>query len=129
MPKTTSCVKASSKVLSFLSDCFQAISYRVPTSVVSSADISVKLNEKVKKEQIIEVFKKRARNQKFKIFYNNFEPLVSTDFIGSEYSCIIDHRWTEVNKHNYLKLVLWYDNEWGYSCRTVDLARYISDRI
>lgn len=129
IPKTTSCIKASGRVLRFLNERFQALSYRVPTMVVSSADISVKLNKKTNKTEIIELFKEKQKNQRYKIFYNNFEPLVSTDFEASEYSAIIDHRWTDINSFNYLKIVLWYDNEWGYSCRVVDLAKYIEEKL
>lgn len=129
IPKTTSCVRASEKILDFLNGKFQAFSYRVPTPIVSSADISVKLTKKTCVDEVVKFFQQKEKEQKYNIFYNNFEPLVSTDFIGSEYSAIIDHRWTAINKFNYLKLVLWYDNEWGYSCRVVDLVKYIEGKI
>lgn len=129
IPKTTSCIKASAKVLDFLSGRFQAFSYRVPTSIVSSADMSVKLNKKASRGDVIKLFEQKQKQQRYNVFCNNFEPLVSTDFIGSEFSAIIDHRWTEVNGSNYLKLVVWYDNEWGYSCRVVDLVKYIEGKI
>jgi len=125
IPKPTSCIDASCKILDFLKGKFLSLSFRVPTAIVSTADISVKLNKKVTKEEIVNLFKKEQENQKFKIFYNNTEPLVSTDFVGSDYSAIIDHRWTMVNESNYLKMILWYDNEWGYSSRAVDLIKEI----
>jgi len=125
IPKTTSCIRASSRVLDFLDNRFQCLSFRVPTPIVSCADISVKLTRPVTKEQIIETFMEEEKNQEFHVFCNNFEPLISTDFTGSDYSAIIDHRWTEVNQFNYVKLILWYDNEWGYSSRVVDLVGYI----
>ena len=108
---------------------FQALSFRVPTSIVSTADISVKLKNQANKDSIIEIFKQKERNQKLNIFKNNFDPLISTDFIKSEYSAIIDHRWTTINDSNYLKLVLWYDNEWGYSSRVVDTVNLLSKYI
>lgn len=125
MPKPTTTVDAASKILKFLKGKFYSFSYRVPTATVSSSDISVKLNKKAGKEDVIKLFKEEENKQKLKIFYNNFDPLVSIDFKGMEYSAIIDHRWTAINDGNYLKLILWYDNEWGYSCRVVDLMNYL----
>jgi len=128
MPKPTSTVTAACKVLKALDHKFHSFSYRVPTATVSSSDISVKLNKKVTKEEVVEMFKRMEQKQKLKIFYNNFDPLVSIDFKGMEHSAIIDHRWTTINDGNYLKLILWYDNEWGYSCRVVDMVNYIFDK-
>jgi len=127
IPKTTSCIAASSKVLDFLSNKFQCLSFRVPTPIISTADISVKLHKSTTKEEIIGIFLEEEKNQKFNIFYNNFEPLISTDFTGFDCSVVIDHRWTELNQFDYVKLILWYDNEWGYSSRVVDLVGYIGN--
>ena len=74
----------------------------------------------------MELFKNYSLNQKYQIVSNNFDPLISTDFIKSEYSAIIDHRWTQINESNYLKLILWYDNEWGYSSRIIDAVKLLS---
>ena len=127
IPKTTSCISASSKVLDFLDNKFQCLSYRIPTPLVSSADVSVKLEKKTTKQDVIELFKAEQSSQKIHVFHNNFEPLVSKDFVGMDYSVILDHRWTAINQFNYLKLILWYDNEWGYGSRVVDLVRYIEN--
>jgi len=129
IPKTTSVIRASAKVLGYLSEKFQALSFRVPTSIVSTADISVKLKTDTDKNDIINIFYQAEKKQKYKIIKNNTDPLISTDFIKSDYSAIIDHRWTQINNSNYLKLVLWYDNEWGYSSRVVDLVRIITMNI
>ena len=128
IPKTTSAIRASGKVLEYLNDKFQSLSFRVPTSIVSTADISVKIESHVNKEEIVDLFKKEEEEQNLKIYKNNFDPLISTDFVKSEYSAIIDHRWTDINESNYLKLVLWYDNEWGYSSRVVDLVKVLEKR-
>ena len=128
LPKPTTTVMAASKVLKFLEGKFYSFSYRIPTAAVCSSDVSVKLNKKVTKEEVINLFKEEERKQKFKIFYNNFEPLVSIDFKGMEHSVIVDQRWTAVNDGNYLKLILWYDNEWGYSSRVVDLVNYMFEK-
>lgn len=129
IPKTTSAVSASCKVLKHLTGKFLSTSFRIPTMVVSAADLSVQLRNKVTAEEIRKTFEEEEKAQTWKIFYNNTEALVSADFTGSEYSAIVDHRWIMVNEHNYLKLVLWYDNEWGYSCRVVDLAAFLGDRL
>ena len=129
IPKPTSCVAASCKALPFLEGKFLSLSYRVPTAIVSSIDISVKLKKKTTKENVITLFQKKEKEQRWKLFHNNIEPLVSIDFVGEEYSTVIDHRWTMLNESNYLKLVLWYDNEWGYSCRVVDLVKYLEKNL
>ena len=125
IPKTTSALRASAKVLDFLIDKFQSLSFRVPTPIVSTADISVKLKKNSDINDIINIFNVAEKKQKLNIIKNNTDPLISTDFIRSDYSAIIDHRWTQLNDSNYLKLILWYDNEWGYSCRVVDLVKII----
>ena len=127
IPKTTSAIRASTKVLDFLDDKFQSLSFRVPTSIVSTADISVKLKRQTNKNDILNMFNTAEQKQKFNIIKNNTDPLISTDFIGSNYSAILDHRWTQINGSNYLKMILWYDNEWGYSYRVVDLVKLISE--
>lgn len=127
IPKPTSCITATCMVLPFLKNKFLSMSYRIPTTIVSSCDISVKLNNPATKEIITWIFNRQQKQQKYKIFYNNVEPLVSIDFAKSDYSAIVDHRWTMVNGDNYVKMVLWYDNEWGYSCRVVDLVNYIGE--
>lgn len=125
IPKTTSAVSATCKVLKQLTGRFLSLSYRVPTMIVSSSDISVKLNKQTNAETIKQLFIAEAEKQQLNIFYNTDEGLVSIDFIGSEYSSIIDHRWIMMNDANYLKMILWYDNEWGYSSRVVDLVNYL----
>lgn len=127
IPKTTSAITSSCKVLKNLRGRFLSMSYRVPTTIVTSADLSVKLKKPVSIDLIKAIFEEEERNQKWKIFHNSKEALVSTDFCGSEYSVIIDHRWIMRNSENYIKLVLWYDNEWGYSSRIVDLVEYIGN--
>jgi len=77
---------------------------------------------------VIEIFKEIEMVQSFKVIKNNIEPLVSLDFLQSDYSAIIDHRWTDVVNGNLLKMVLWYDNECGYSSRVVDQVHNVSER-
>lgn len=126
IPKPTSAITATCKVVAGL--CSQSIisfSYRTPTAIVGSADITLNLSRPTTKEEVIRLFTDLERQQKWKIYHNNIEPLVSLDFLGSPYSAIIDHRWTEIVNGKLLKLVLWYDNEWGYANRVCDIAKFI----
>ena len=104
-------------------------SYRIPTSIVCSADLSLTLNYKASKTEIINLFTDLQRKQNYNIFQNITDPLVSLDFLRTSYSCNIDHRWTEVLDDHFLKLVLWYDNEWGYSLRVIDVITYIDSKL
>lgn len=128
LPKPTTAVDATCKILQFLKGKFFSFSYRVPTATVSSCDISVKLKKKTTVEEIKQLFEAEVKKQKLKILHNNYEPLVSIDFKGMEYSAIIDQRWTAVIDGNYLKLILWYDNEWGYSSRVIDLVNFLFEK-
>ncbi|MDL2123258.1 MAG: aldehyde dehydrogenase [Deltaproteobacteria bacterium] len=128
IPKTTSAISASCKVLKQLTGKFLCLSFRVPTLIVGSADISVKLNKDAEVDTIKEIFEQEEKKQDLKIFRNHDEGLVSADFIASDCSSNIDHRWTMMNDANYLKMILWYDNEWGYSSRVVDLVRYLGSQ-
>jgi len=125
LPKPTSCVSATCKILKSLKGKFECFSYRAPTPIVSTANIHIKLKEHPSKEQIIALFTEAEKKQRWKIFSNNFDPLVSIDFKGNEHSAIVDHRWTTINEFGYARLVLWYDNEQGYSSRVLDLADYL----
>lgn len=115
IPKTTTMGSILPKILPELAGKLITYSYRVPTSKVCSADISLILERPVSKEKMIDFLKTLSSD----IISVNEEKLISTDFGGSAVSCIIDLNWVEVNK-NMLKLVLWYDNEWGYSSRVAD---------
>jgi glyceraldehyde 3-phosphate dehydrogenase len=127
IPKTTTCVKATCQVLPEMENKFMSVSYRVPTMIVSSADISIKLKKKVIVEDLISLFTEAQKKQKFEVIYNSYEALTAIDFRKSRYSANIDHRWTMVNSESYCKLILWYDNEWGYSCRVNDLVTCIGN--
>ena len=124
IPKNTSAISASCKVLPNLKGKFLAHSYRVPTSIVSSADITIGLKKDVNYENFLNFLNKLQAHNPTTISINS-DALVSSDFIKSSHSAIIDKRFLNV-KDNYVKLMLWYDNEWGYSSRVVDLMNYIS---
>ncbi len=125
IPKNTSAIKATYKVLPEINGKFIANSYRVPTNVVSSADLTIKIKENINLAQIKDMFMNFEERYPG-IINNNFEALVSSDFIGSEFAATIDHRFLKV-MNNYVKLICWYDNEWGYSSKVVDLISHISN--
>jgi glyceraldehyde 3-phosphate dehydrogenase len=127
IPKPTSAVEAACKVLKNvdLKD-IGSFSYRTPLPIVCSADITLNLRNTINRNDIITQLEKAEQKQVWPIFLNNIDPLVSSDFKQSDYSAILDHRWTDVIGGTMLKLVLWYDNEWGYASRVVDQVAYIA---
>ncbi|RBH46041.1 aldehyde dehydrogenase, partial [Pseudomonas sp. MWU13-2860] len=125
-PKTTSAVKAADAVLPGLSQRLQAPSYRVPTSIVSSAVLNVELKQTASPQELSALLRYAEQKQHLPILRNSSDPLVSHDYLGSPYSAIVDQRWTEVQHERHARLLYWYDNEWGYSSRVVDLVALIA---
>jgi glyceraldehyde 3-phosphate dehydrogenase len=93
---------------------------------VGAINVSLFTKEKSTKNEIIELFKEYEKNQNFPIVLNNFEPLVSSDFKKEKFTTIIDHRYTDVI-NNMIKLLVWYDNEWGYASKVVEILKYYKD--
>lgn len=123
VPTTTGASKAAAKAIPSLVGKFNGLSVRVPTPVVSLSDITAVVKRDVTKEEINEIFKKAAKEPYFEgILDVSEEPLVSCDFRGNSHSCIVDLPLTDVVGGNLIKVVAWYDNEWGYSNRLVELA-------
>lgn len=123
VPTTTGASKATALTIPSLKDKFNGLSVRVPTPVVSLSDITAVLKRDVTKEEINEVFKNAAKEPYYEgILGVTEEELVSTDFRGSAYSSIVDLNLTDVVGGNLIKVVAWYDNEWGYSNRLVELT-------
>lgn len=124
VPTTTGASKAAAKTIPSLEGKFNGLSVRVPTPVVSLADITAILKvESVTREDLIKTFKKAAKEPYFEgILGVTEEELVSSDFIGNPHSCVIDLPLIDVVGGNMVKVVAWYDNEWGYSNRLVELA-------
>ena len=127
IPKSTSAITASCKVLNSLSGKFLSFSYRVPTMIVSSCDVSVKLLRRTSIDDVKAAFEEEEQRQTWHILFNNKEPLVSIDFKASDYSSIVDHRWLMLNRECYLKVIIWYDNEWAYASRVFDLVRFLGE--
>ncbi len=125
IPTTTGAAKAVGLVIPELKGKLDGMAIRVPTADVSLVDFSAVLKKEVTVEEVNEAFKKASQSDKMKNYlaYND-EPLVSVDFTGNSYSSIFDAPSTFV-KGNLVKVLSWYDNEFGYSSRIVDLIEYI----
>ncbi len=123
VPTTTGASIAAGKALPALEGIFGGMSVRVPTPVVSLSDFVIITKRKVTVEEVNEVFKKAAKEPYYQgILDVTEEELVSSDFIGNSHSAIVDLKLTAVIGGNMLKVVAWYDNEWGYSNRLVEVV-------
>jgi len=123
VPTTTGASIAAGQALPALQGIFGGLSVRVPTPVVSLSDFVIITKRKVTVEEVNDVFRKAASEPFYQgILATSDEPLVSSDYIGNSHSCIIDTSLTAVVAGNMLKVVAWYDNEWGYSNRLVEVV-------
>ena len=130
IPTTTGAAKATSLVIPEVKGKIDGIAIRVPTPDVSFTDLAVVVEKPVTVEQVNDAFRAASASGPLKgyLAYTD-EELVSSDFIGDPHSCIIDGKSTNVVDGTLLKVSGWYDNEWGYSSRCVDLLRYIGARL
>lgn len=126
IPTTTGAAVAVAKVLPHLKGKLDGFAVRVPTPNVSCVDLVVELNQKVSVEQVNNALKEAAEGELKGILHYNELPLVSIDYNGSPYSSIVDGLSTMVLDDDFVKILLWYDNEMGYSTRVVDLVEYVS---
>src|SRR5215831_16888364 len=129
IPTTTGAAKATSLVLPELKGKIDGISVRVPTPDVSFTDLSVVVEKPVTVAEINAAFKAAADGPMTGILAYTEEELVSSDYIGDPHSCIFDSKCTNVIDGTLLKVQGWYDNEWGYASRCVDLLRYVGARL
>ena len=125
IPTTTGAAKAVGIVLPHLKGKLDGFSLRVPTPDGSITDFVCELNKDASKEEINAVFKKASETNFKGIIEYCEDPIVSVDIIGNDHSCIFDSLST-MSMGNMIKVIGWYDNEWGYSCRTVDLIKKIT---
>ena len=128
IPTSTGAAKAVGLVLPHLNGKIHGMAYRVPTSTVSVTDFTVVLNKPASVDEINSAYIKSSESNLNGILQYTDEPLVSSDFKQNTHSTIIDGLSTMSMDGSLVKVVGWYDNEWGYSCRTADLANYISSR-
>lgn len=130
VPTSTGAAIAVTKVLPGLRGKFDGISMRVPTPVVSISDVTVLLSRNVTVEEVNSVFIKASKEPFYQgVLTVSDNPLVSRDYIGSSYSGIVDLALTRVVDGNLAKVCIWYDNEWGYSNRLIELVADIGRAI
>ncbi|MCX8082211.1 MAG: type I glyceraldehyde-3-phosphate dehydrogenase [bacterium] len=125
IPTTTGAAKAIGKVIPSLNGKMNGLAIRVPTSSVSLVDLVAELEKPVDEKAINDAFKSASEGKLKGILQYCDEPLVSKDFFKNEHSCIFDALCTYIIEGTMVKVMGWYDNEWAYSCRVVDLIRYM----
>ena len=128
IPTSTGAARAVGLVLPELNGKLHGVAFRVPTSTGSITDFTAILSKDVTVEQINEAYQEASAGKMKGIMEYSDEPLVSSDFKGNPHSCIIDGLSTIVMEKRMVKVMGWYDNEWGYSCRTADLAVLMAEK-
>jgi glyceraldehyde 3-phosphate dehydrogenase len=126
IPTSTGAAKAVGIVIPELEGKIDGIAIRVPTANVSVVDLVALLKKNTTAEEVNESFKKASEGPLKGILQYIEEPLVSVDFMANPHSAIVDSLFTRITDENLVKVLAWYDNEWGYSCRMKDLIKYIS---
>jgi glyceraldehyde 3-phosphate dehydrogenase len=130
IPTTTGAAKAVALVVPELKGKFDGLAFRVPTPTVSIVDFVAVLERETTTEGLIEVLDAASKSDRLKgILGISYEPLVSKDFQGDSRSSIVDAESSQVMGGTLAKVVTWYDNEWGYSCRTADLVKLMGDKL
>src|SRR3989440_2107298 len=128
IPTSTGAARALALVIPELKGRFDGMSLRVPTVTVSVVDFVADVRKEATKEAVNDAYKQAAAGSLTGILDYTEEPLVSTDFRGDDHSAIIDGLSTMVVGTNMVKVVAWYDNEWGYSCRVADLVHFLAEK-
>jgi glyceraldehyde 3-phosphate dehydrogenase len=129
IPTTTGAAKALALVIPDLKGKFDGFSLRVPTPTVSVVDFTAELEKDVTLDELNQAFRDAAAGPLQGILGASDEPLVSTDFRGDPRSSIVDLPSNMVLGGNFIKVIAWYDNEWGYSCRVADLTKFVAERL
>jgi glyceraldehyde 3-phosphate dehydrogenase len=133
IPTTTGAAKAVSLVIPELKGKFDGYALRVPTSTVSVVDFTAQIERPTNTEALRQAFRDAAATPRLKGILNAVdEPLVSIDYKGDPHSSSVDLPFTSVlgkGDNDFIKVVTWYDNEWGYSCRTADLAALMAKSL
>jgi glyceraldehyde 3-phosphate dehydrogenase len=127
IPSGTTTIEACSYVMPQINkELISSSSLRVPAPTVGAINVTLSLKEKCSKDELLEIFENYEKNQEFDILMNNSEALVSSDFEAERFTTIVDNRYIEVIQDRQVKVVLWYDNEFGYASKVVDIMkRYV----
>jgi glyceraldehyde 3-phosphate dehydrogenase len=126
IPSSTGAAKAVGKVLPQLDGKLTGMAFRVPTADVSVVDLTVRLRKAASYEDIMAALREASEGELAGVLGFTDEAVVSTDFVGDSHSSIVDAKAGIALSGNFVKLVSWYDNEWGYSNRVVDLVRHMA---
>lgn len=131
IPTTTGAARAVSLVIPELEGKFDGMAFRVPVVTGSVVDLTAELERETTVEELNGAFKQAAESDGWlgKVLGYSEEPLVSTDYIGTEKSSVIDALSTQVSGGTMAKVLAWYDNEWGYSVRLADLAAFVAEKL
>ena len=129
MTTRTGAAKATGLVLPEVAGRIDGMSIRVPTPDVSIVDLVAELEQDVTADEVNEAFRAAANGSMKGILGVSDEPLVSVDYTGDPRSSVVDALSTSVMESRMVKVLSWYDNEWGYSSRVVDLVRYVGERL
>jgi glyceraldehyde 3-phosphate dehydrogenase len=129
IPTTTGAAKATALVIPEVEGKMDGMAIRVPTADVSLVDLTAEVEKETTAEAVKDAFRSAAAGALKGILYVSEEPLVSVDFTGHKGSSIVDAPSTAVMGGNLVKVLSWYDNEWGYSERVVDLIQYVGERL
>ncbi|PZT69768.1 type I glyceraldehyde-3-phosphate dehydrogenase [Streptomyces sp. SW4] len=129
IPTTTGAAKATALVLPQLKGKLDGIAMRVPVPTGSVTDLVLELSREVTKEEINAAFQKAAEGELKGILYYTEDPIVSSDIVNSPASCTFDSSLTMVQEGKNVKVIGWYDNEWGYSNRLVDLTVFVGEQL
>ena len=129
IPTTTGAAKAIGKVMPELQGKLDGIALRVPTATVSVLDLVCEVEKKTTAEEVNHTFKKASQKKELKGILGIEEaPLVSSDYKGNSFSAVVDASLTTVIE-NLIKIIAWYDNEWGYACRLAEFSEYVGKRL
>jgi len=129
VPTTTGAAISVIQVLPELKGKLDGIAIRVPSVDISLIDFVSQIKKETTANEVNKVFKEISQKKLKGILAVEDKPLVSTDFIGNSYSAIIDSQMTKVEGSNLVKILAWYDNEWGYACRLAEMAQFIGDKL
>ncbi|MEK7083614.1 MAG: type I glyceraldehyde-3-phosphate dehydrogenase, partial [Patescibacteria group bacterium] len=128
IPTTTGAAVAVTRIMPSLKNKFDGVSFRVPTVTVSLTDLTVLLKKKTTVEEINKALTAASKTYLKGVMAVTNEPLVSSDFIGNPYSAVVDLSFTNVVDGDLVKIVAWYDNEWGYANRLVEMVEIVASK-